>query len=33
MVFSLTTNPELLTLHEQQQKGRFEGENNIAVTV
>ena len=32
MVFSLTENPELLALHARQQKGRFEGENNIAVT-
>ena len=32
MVFSLTDNPELLALHARQQKGRFEGENSIAVT-
>ena len=32
MVFSLTENPELLALHARQQKGRFEGENSVAVT-
>ncbi len=32
MVFSLAENSELLALHARQQKGRFEGENNIAVT-
>jgi len=32
MVFSLTENTELLALHARQQKGRFEGENSIAVT-
>ena len=32
MVFSLTENLELLALHARQQKGRFEGENSVAVT-
>jgi hypothetical protein len=32
MVFSITENPELLALHARQQKGRFSGENSVAVT-
>ncbi|KAF8223494.1 hypothetical protein L208DRAFT_1316559, partial [Tricholoma matsutake] len=32
MVFSMTENPELLALHARQQKGRFDGENSVAVT-
>jgi hypothetical protein len=32
MVFSLTENPELLTLHARQQKARFEGEHSITAT-
>ena len=32
ILFSITENPELLTLHARQQKGRYKGENSITVT-